>query len=102
VPDVVSIPQRRAAFRGIAAYIGDGATITRNMVRRDNARAEPIGDATIRAQLGWCLEARVARMIVTHCGSDIVAHDGMKLVLRQRRRPSRAKTRYTGHSQHRS
>lgn len=104
VPDVVSIHDRSAALRGIDAYIGDGAAITRNMVRREKASGQLIGHAPIRTQLGWCRDEGVPRMIVTHCGSDIVgderwatvklralarehgveivvAHDGMELVL---------------------
>jgi ribonuclease BN (tRNA processing enzyme) len=106
VPDVVSIPAREAALRGVRAYVGDGASVVRNMVRRHRASGELFGHATIRAQLGWCAEAGIPRMIVTHCGSDIVggdervvgariralaaergvavevAHDGMQRVLR--------------------
>jgi phosphoribosyl 1,2-cyclic phosphodiesterase len=106
VPDVVSIRARSEAFRGICVYIGDGAAITRNMVRRERTTGTPIGHTPISRQLDWCRDEGVARMIVTHCGSDIVggdeaaaiaglrklaaqrsvaitvAHDGMELVLR--------------------
>ena len=75
VPDVVSIPERRAAFRGIRAYIGDGATVSRNMVRRDRRTGELFGHTTIRAQIAWCREEGVSTMFVTHCGSDIVGGD---------------------------
>jgi ribonuclease BN (tRNA processing enzyme) len=75
VPDVVWIPDRAEAFRGVRAYVGDGATITRNMVRRHAASGELFGHASIRQQIGWCAEEGVKRMIVTHCGSDIVAGD---------------------------
>lgn len=106
VPDVVSIRARSDAFRDISVYIGDGATITRNMVRRERKTGTPIGHTPISRQLDWCHDEGVPRMIVTHCGSDIVgrdeaaaiarlemlaagrgvavtvAHDGMELVLR--------------------
>lgn len=106
VPDVVSIHDRHAALRGIDVYVGDGAAITRNMVRREKAGGKLVGHTPIRTQLGWCRDEGVSRMIVTHCGSDIVggderkaiakirqlakerglqvtvAHDGMELVLR--------------------
>lgn len=75
VPDVVWIPEREEAFYRISAYIGDGATITRNMIRRHQETGELFGHATIRQQLGWCAEEGVPRMIVTHCGSDIVGGD---------------------------
>jgi phosphoribosyl 1,2-cyclic phosphodiesterase len=106
VPDVVSIPARSDAFRGISVYVGDGASITRNMVRRERKTGTLFGHATIDRQLEWCRDEGVPRMIVTHCGSDIVggdeaaavarlealaarrgvtvtvAHDGMELVVR--------------------
>lgn len=75
VPDVVWIPDRKAAFHRILAYIGDGATVTRNMVRRHRKTGELFGHANVRQQLGWCAEEGVSRMIVTHCGSDIVGSD---------------------------
>jgi phosphoribosyl 1,2-cyclic phosphodiesterase len=75
VPDVVSIHDRAAAFRGIDAYIGDGAAITRNMVRRERASGRLVGHTPIRTQLGWCRDEGVSRMIVTHCGSGIVGGD---------------------------
>jgi phosphoribosyl 1,2-cyclic phosphodiesterase len=109
VPDVVSIPARSDAFRGISLYVGDGASITRNMVRRERKTGTLFGHATIDRQLEWCRDEGVPWMIVTHCGSDIVggdeaaaiarlealaarrgvaitvAHDGMELVLRRAR-----------------
>jgi phosphoribosyl 1,2-cyclic phosphodiesterase len=75
VPDVVWIPDRKAAFHRIRVYVGDGATITRNMVRRHPRTGELFGHATIRQQLGWCAEESVPRMVITHCGSDIVGGD---------------------------
>jgi phosphoribosyl 1,2-cyclic phosphodiesterase len=106
VPDVARIPNRSRAFSGIRAYIGDGATITRPLIRRKRSNAQLIGHASIDTQLAWCRKEGVPKMIVTHCGSAIVggneecvkeklqslghkygvaieiAHDGMDLVLR--------------------
>jgi phosphoribosyl 1,2-cyclic phosphodiesterase len=105
VPDVVWIEDRDEAFADIRCYIGDGATIHRNMVRKDKTTGELIGHATVSQQLTWCRKDGVGRMIVTHCGSDIVkdersagreireladergvdveiAHDGMERVFR--------------------
>jgi phosphoribosyl 1,2-cyclic phosphodiesterase len=107
-PDLVSIHDRRAALRGITAYIGDGATISRSFVRRRGNRL--IGHAPIDLQLGWCKQSCVPRAIITHCGTQIVtaakralreqidalrgkyglrvevAQDGMELTLRTPRR----------------
>ena len=105
-PDLVYIRHREKALRGISAYIGDGATISRPLVRRRGLRL--IGHAPVGTQLGWCQAAGVPRAIITHCGTQIVsadrttlkkqfvelsrkyklrvdvANDGMEIVLRRR------------------
>lgn len=72
VPDVVWINDRSQAFKNIKFYIGDGATIRRNMIRKDKKTGQIFGHANIRQQLTWCKKEKVPKMIVTHCGSDIV------------------------------
>ena len=70
VPDLAAICDQREALRGVDLYVGDGATITRSMVRqRDHVL---IGHAPIVAQLAWCETEGVNRAIFTHCGSGIV------------------------------
>lgn len=103
-PDLVDLPENEAALGGVDAYVADGASIDRSIVRtRDGVR---IGHVSVKRQLEWCEEIGVPRMIVTHCGSQIVkgderslgprlarlgaghgveaeiAHDGMEIVLR--------------------
>jgi phosphoribosyl 1,2-cyclic phosphodiesterase len=56
VPDLVYIHQRHDALSGIAVYIGDGARITRSLVRRRGTRT--IGYTSVRTQLDWCCEER--------------------------------------------
>lgn len=104
VPDVVWIHDREAALAGAEVYVGDGATITRSMVRKVDENL--IGHAPIRTQLTWCEKEGVPRAVFTHVGSEIVkgderslgpeiramakergveaeiAHDGMEVVLR--------------------
>jgi phosphoribosyl 1,2-cyclic phosphodiesterase len=82
VPDLVSIRDRGEALRGVKLYIGDGATVTRSMVRRRGPAL--IGHAPIAAQLGWCKEGDVARAIFTHCGSEIVRSDARAINSRVR------------------
>jgi phosphoribosyl 1,2-cyclic phosphodiesterase len=72
-PDLVAIHQREAALAGIDLYVGDGASCTRPIVRRRGDRL--IGHASVREQLAWCQQAGVPRVIITHCGSQIVAGD---------------------------
>ena len=104
VPDVVYIHEREDALRGIRLYIGDGATMSRSMVRKRGDHL--IGHTPVRTQLTWCRKEGVPEAIFTHCGSGIVkgdertlgaqlrawarereveariAHDGMELLLR--------------------
>jgi phosphoribosyl 1,2-cyclic phosphodiesterase len=70
VPDVVRLRNRPRALRGVDLYVGDGASITRPIIRR-RGRAV-IGHGSIRAQLGWCKSERVGIACFTHCGSEIV------------------------------
>jgi phosphoribosyl 1,2-cyclic phosphodiesterase len=72
-PDVVAIRDPAAALRSIDLYIGDGATVTRPIIRRRNGVR--IGHTPIRAQLDWCQAHAVRRAVFTHCGSQIVGND---------------------------
>jgi len=86
-PDLVAIPEQDEALRGIRLYIGDGASLTRSIVRRrDGVR---IGHASIREQLDWCATEGVSRAVFTHCGSQIVraehvAHNRVAALGRER------------------
>lgn len=73
VPDVVYIHERSEALSGARIYIGDGATLTRSMVRKPGE--ELIGHTPVRTQLTWCQKEGVPKMIVSHCGSEIVEGD---------------------------
>jgi phosphoribosyl 1,2-cyclic phosphodiesterase len=103
-PDLVTIVDEQEALADLDLYVGDGAAVTRSIIRRRDGRA--IGHASIRAQLDWCAAAGVPRAVFTHCGSEIVkgdarvvaarvralgrergvgaeiAHDGLELILR--------------------
>jgi hypothetical protein len=80
VPDVVCIDERRQALRGIRLYNGDGATIQRPLIRRQDQRL--IGHAPIRTQLGWCRKRSVPAVIITHCGGEIVTGDAWRISAR--------------------
>ena len=77
VPDVVAIADRSEALAGVSLYVGDGATMTRPMVRQHEGRL--FGHTTVRAQLGWCAAEGVTRAVFTHCGSGIVRADARKV-----------------------
>ncbi len=73
VPDVAWIEDREAALSGIRLYIGDGASVTRSMIRKPGDVI--IGHAPIQTQLTWCGKLGVPRAIFTHLGSQIVEGD---------------------------
>ena len=56
-------------------YIGDGATVDGEMVRKGEDD-QLLGHTPVRTQLTWCRKEGVPRMIVTHCGSQIVEGEG--------------------------
>ncbi len=73
VPDVVYIEERGEALAGCRLYVGDGATVSRTMVRKP--RDTLIGHTPIRTQLTWCAKEGVPDAVFTHCGSEIVKGD---------------------------
>jgi phosphoribosyl 1,2-cyclic phosphodiesterase len=69
-PDVAAIPHPARTLAGASLYVGDGASMTRPLIRqRAGAR---IGHASIEVQLAWCRAAKIAHALFTHCGSQIV------------------------------
>lgn len=82
-PDLYAIHDRDDALEGLDLYVADGASIDRSIVRYRDDHA--IGHVSVKRQLDWCGEAGVPRMIVTHCGSQIVKGDERSLGPRLRR-----------------
>lgn len=74
VPDLICIKQQKQALEGIDLYIGDGAIIKRTLLERTRDHTQ-IGHTPIVKQLQWCAHEQVKRVIITHCGSEIVKHD---------------------------
>lgn len=101
VPNVARIHD----LHGAGLSIGDGASITRPIVRWQSGAM--IGHSPITTQLGWCEQEAVPWAVFTHCGSEIlrgdaralrnrvhrlgrehgvdarIAHDGLRLVVRE-------------------
>lgn len=69
-PDVVYIHERDKALTECDAYIGDGATVTINRVRKQGENL--IGHTPVPTQLTWCKKFGIPRAWITHCGSEIV------------------------------
>lgn len=71
--DIVRIHDRQEALAGIQLYVGDGASITRPILRKRGDAF--IGHASMRMQLEWCHDEGVPRAVFTHCGTQIVSGD---------------------------
>ena len=91
-PDLVDIIDKDTVLTDVDYYIGDGSSITANLVRR---RGDTFfGHARITTQINWCKKYGIGNIIFTHLGkqtiekeiefskenTDIVlAYDGMEL-----------------------
>lgn len=73
VPDVAYIPDRSQAFADISVYIGDGSTVKTSFIRKPGDVI--IGHIPVQTQLTWCQKENVPKMIITHCGEEIVTSD---------------------------
>jgi ribonuclease BN (tRNA processing enzyme) len=73
-PDVLWIEDRDEALAGINLYVGDGATLQRDLVRKREDRL--IGHVSVRRQLSWCAKTGVQKAVFTHCGTGIVKDHG--------------------------
>jgi phosphoribosyl 1,2-cyclic phosphodiesterase len=71
VPDLIYIFERHEALSGVRIYIGDGASLRRPLVR--NRGGVLVGHTSVSTQLGWCEREGVRRVIITHCGTEIVS-----------------------------
>lgn len=76
-PDLVAIVDRAAALHGVRLYVGDGATISRPLIRRRHGVL--IGHTPISTQIRWCGKEGVPRALFTHCGSQVLKADGPHL-----------------------
>lgn len=76
-PDLIFIHDRSEALKDVQIYIGDGATVTRSFIRKRGKAL--IGHSPVRTQLTWCQKEGVPRVIITHCGSEIVTGDERKI-----------------------
>jgi len=70
--DVLSISKedRERYLAGCDFYVGDGSTLTRDLVRRKDD--DPYGHSSVRKQLAWLRDAGVKNAIFTHFGKEAV------------------------------
>lgn len=51
-PDVLSIPNREQVLSGLSIYIGDGSSLTRDIVR--TTKGQKVGHASVAKQMAFC------------------------------------------------
>ncbi len=80
VSDLTNIIDAREALSEVDLYIGDGAIITRTLLKRVKENT-PVGHSPIVEQLSWCAQYEVPRAIFTHCGTEITLgnHDELSM-----------------------
>ncbi len=83
VSDLNDIIDAKDALTGINVYIGDGAVISRTLLKRIKNNT-PVGHSPIIEQLGWCAEYQVPRAIFTHCGTEITLGNHEELAAKMR------------------
>ncbi|MEX0940709.1 MAG: MBL fold metallo-hydrolase [Candidatus Babeliales bacterium] len=74
VPDLVRIKKQKEALKNVAVYIGDGAIVSRSLLVREK-KGTYVGHSPITEQLKSCKKEKIKKMIVTHCGTEIVTSD---------------------------
>lgn len=69
-PDVISIVDEDRVLRRVDVFVGDGASLTRPLVR---IRGDALfGHTTVRAQLNWCKRHGIRCAFIVHCGKQLV------------------------------
>jgi hypothetical protein len=57
----------------VQIYSGDGASHRNSLLRIEDGML--YGHAPLFDQLRWCAQQRVPRMLVSHCGKEIIADE---------------------------
>jgi len=70
LPDVAALPRPRDLLQGTDLYIGDGSSFNSSLERMEEGVR--CGHATIPRQLIWAVQARIKRVLFTHCGNAVI------------------------------
>lgn len=73
-PDILdTVDSKEKVFDNIECLIADGSTLNRNLVRRRDGKL--FGHAMVKTIINWAKKFDIARLIITHCGKQIVTMD---------------------------
>jgi len=77
-PDILDFEEKKGKiFNGVDILITDGSSLNLSMVRRREGKL--FGHTRVKTIIGWCKKYNIRRLIVTHCGKQIVSMDEKEL-----------------------
>ena len=77
-PDIVDFEEDKGTvLKDVDMLIADGSSLNINMVRRKEGKL--FGHTRVKTIIGWCKKYNIGRLIVTHCGKQIVTMDKKEL-----------------------
>jgi phosphoribosyl 1,2-cyclic phosphodiesterase len=77
-PDIVDFEQDKAVILNeIDLLIADGSSLNINMVRKRESML--FGHTRVKTIIGWCKKYNIKKLIITHCGKQIVTMDSVEL-----------------------
>jgi ribonuclease BN (tRNA processing enzyme) len=77
-PDLVDTEKdKEEVLDSIDCLIGDGSSLNINMVRRKDNKI--YGHTRIKTEVNWCKKYGVKKLIITHCGKQVVTMDEKEL-----------------------
>jgi len=79
--DLIDIKRKSSVLRDIDFYVGDGSTVTANLVRRSKTQPSKIfGHTRIQTQINWCKKYEIKNAIFTHFGKEPIRLGDKKLL----------------------
>ncbi len=77
-PDILDFKEDKSVvLEGVDLLIADGSSLNVNMVRRRDNKI--FGHTMIKTVIGWCKKYGLKKLMITHCGKQVVTMDGDKL-----------------------
>jgi len=77
-PDILDFEENKEIILdGTNLLIADGSSLNINMARQKEGNL--FGHTRIKTVIGWCKKYGIGRLIVTHCGKQIVTMDNKEL-----------------------
>jgi ribonuclease BN (tRNA processing enzyme) len=77
-PDIVDFEQDKGmVLNDIDMLIADGSSLNINMVRKRNSML--FGHTRVKTIIGWCKKYGVKKLVITHCGKQIVNMESIEL-----------------------